>query len=265
MVDAAVADPAQSPRELAWQLTDRDGHFLSESSVYRILRAHDLITSPAYVVLSAATRFSHPTHRPNELWQTDFTYLPVVGWGWYSLSTVLDDYSRFILAGLLRTSMQASDVTETLDLARAHTAVDRVQVVHRPRLLSDNGPAYLSGTLATYLATHGMAHTRGAAYHPMTQGKIERYHRSLKNVVKLEKYYSPWELERALTGFVEDYNHRRLHESLDNVTPADVYYGRRPAILARRERIKQRTWQQRRQENLRTPHPAAQRREVSLV
>ena len=90
VVDAALADPAKSPRELAWQLTDRDGHFLSESSVYRILPAHDLITSPAYVVLSAATRFPHPTHRPNELWQTDFTYLPVVGWGWYYLSTVLD-------------------------------------------------------------------------------------------------------------------------------------------------------------------------------
>ena len=85
---------------------------------------------------------------------------------------------------------------------------------------------YLSGELATYLATHGMAHTRGAPYHPMTQGKIERYHRSLKNIVKLEKYYSPWELERALTCFVEDYNHRRLYESLDNVTPADVYHGR---------------------------------------
>ena len=91
---------------------------------------------------------------------------------------------------VLRTSMQASDVTETLDLARVCTGVDRVQVVHRPQLLSYNGPAYLSGELATYLATHGMAHTRGVPYHPMAQGKIERYHRSLKNIVKLKKYYT---------------------------------------------------------------------------
>ena len=265
VVEAALADPAKSPRELAWQFTDREQHFLSESSVYRILKAEDLITSPAYVVLSAAKTFPHPTHRPNELWQTDFTYLQVVGWGWYYLSTVLDDYSRYILAWLLGTSMQAADVTETLDLARAQTGVDRVRVSHRPRLLSDNGPCYVSGELATYLVTHGLAHTRGAPYHPMTQGKIERYHRSMKNVVKLEKYFSPWELERALGRFVEHYNHRRLHESLDNVTPADVYHGRRPAILTRRERIKQRTFQQRRRENLRTPHPAAHRREVSLA
>ena len=99
----------------------------------------------------------------------------------------------------------------------------------------------------------------------MTQGKIERYHWSWKNVVQLEKYYSPWALERALARFVEDYNHRRLHESLDDATPADVYHGPRPAILARWERITQRTLHQRRRENLNTPHPAAQRREVFLT
>ena len=219
VVEAALADPERSPRELAWQLTDREGHFLSESSVYRILKAYDLIPNPAFIVLSAAKSFRHPTRRPNELWQTDFTYLQVVGWGWYYLSTVLDDYARYIIAWMLRTSMQAADVMETLDLARAKTGLDRVRVVHRPRLLSDNGPCYVSGELAEYLETHKIAHTRGAPYHPMTQGKIERYHRSMKNVVKLEKYYSPWELERAIARFVDDYNHRRLHEALDNVTP----------------------------------------------
>ncbi len=264
VVEAALADPERSPRELAWQLTDREGHFLSESSVYRILKAYDLIPSPAFIVLSAAKTFQHPTHRPNELWQTDFTYLQVVGWGWYYLSTVLDDYSRYIVAWTLRTSMQASDVTETLDLARAKTGVDQIQVRHRPRLLSDNGPCYVSQELATYLDTHGLGHTRGAPYHPMTQGKIERYHRSMKNVVKLEHYYSPWELERAVARFVDDYNHRRLHEALDNVTPADVFEGRRLAILTRRAQIKRRTLAQRKRENLHTPRRAVNRREVSL-
>ncbi len=264
VVDLALAAPERTPRELAWQFTDREGHFLSESSVYRILKAYDLITSPAFVVLTAGTTFQHPTHRPNELWQTDFTYLHVVGWGWYYLSTVLDDYSRYILAWTLRTSMGASDVMETLDLARAAAGIDRVPVVHRPRLLSDNGPCYISGQLATYLETSGLAHTRSAPYHPQTQGKIERYHRSLKNVVKLDQYYTPWELERALARFVEDYNHRRYHESLQNVTPADMYHGRQVTILARRNRIKQRTLQRRKRENLQTPHHAAMRSDASL-
>jgi len=264
VVDLALAAPARSPRELAWQFTDREGHFLSESSVYRILKAYDLITSPAFVILTAGKTFQHPTRRPNELWQTDFTYLHIVSWGWYYLSTVLDDFSRYILAWTLRTSMHATDVMETLDLARAAAGVDRVPVVHRPRLLSDNGPCYISGELATYLETNGFAHTRGTPYHPMTQGKIERYHRSLKNVIKLDHYYSPWELERALARFVEDYNHRRYHESLQNVTPADMYFGRQATILARRERIKQRTLRQRKRENLQTPHHAAICSDVSL-
>ena len=251
VVDAALADPERSPRELAWQLTDRTGHFLSESSVYRILKAHDLITSPAFVVITAADRFQHPTTRPNALWQTDFTYLRVVGWGWYYLSTVLDDYSRYILAWTLTTTMAATDVATTLDLARVKAGVDRVAVHHRPRLLSDNGPCYISGELATYLATHGLTHTRGKPYHPMTQGKIERYHRSMKNVVKLEHYYSPWELERAIGRFVEHYNDRRLHEALQNVTPANVYYGRQATILSRRERIKQATLKRRKRMNRR--------------
>jgi transposase-like protein len=94
VVDLALAAPERTPRELAWQFTDREGHFLSEASVYRILKAYDLITSPAFVVLTAGKTFRHPTRRPNELWQTDFTYLRVVAWGWYYLSTVLDDFSR---------------------------------------------------------------------------------------------------------------------------------------------------------------------------
>ncbi len=123
--------------------------------------------------------------------------------------------------------------------------------MHRPRLLSDNGPCYVSGELGTYLARHGIEHTRGAPYHPQTQGKMARYHRSMKNVVTLDNYYSSWVLECAIGRFVEDYNHRRYHESLDNVTPADAYHGRRSAILMRREQIKKKTMARRKRQNLR--------------
>ena len=87
----------------------------------------------------------------------------------------------------------------------------------------------------------------------MTQGKIERYHRSMKNVVKLQNYYSPWELEREIAAFVEYYNHQRYHESLDNLTPADVYFGRQKEVLSKREEIKRRTLQQRRLHNSQAP------------
>ncbi len=128
------------------------------------------------------------------------------------------------------------------------TSVHSVRVRHRPRLLSDNGPAYVSKDLQDYLQEQGMTHTRGRPYHPQTQGKIERYHRSMKNVVKLQHYYFPWELEAAVRDFVAYYNHRRYHESLDNCTPADVYYGRRHRVLSERDKIKQLTMQRRKKE-----------------
>jgi len=141
---------------------------------------------------------AHPTTAPNQLWQTDFTYLRVIGWGWFYLSTVLDDFSRYILAWKLCTSMTATDVSDTLALALRSSGLERVRVRHRPRLLSDNGPSYLSAQLGSWLAEHGMTHTRGKPYHPMTQGKIERYHRSMKNQILLENYY----LAMALMSFL---------------------------------------------------------------
>ncbi len=246
VVHIALAHPELSPRELAWFITDTQDYFISESSVYRILKRFDLITSPHYIVLKAHDRFPHPTRRVNELWQTDFTQLKVQGWGFYYLSTVLDDYSRFILAWKLATGMAHTDVQDTLDAALAFTGVRQVAVKHRPRLLSDNGSAYLSSQLAAFLKREDLQHTRGQPYHPMTQGKIERYHRSLKNVICLDHYAFPWQLEQAVAAFVQHYNFQRYHEALDNLTPADVYFGRKAQVLSQREVTKLKTLAQRR-------------------
>jgi putative transposase len=117
VVETALDQPEKSPPELAWQMTDTQGYFISESSVYRILKATDLITSPAFTVLSAKDRFDQPTTRINDLWQIDFTYLKVVHWGWYYLSKVMDDYSRYMLAWRLCSSMSATEVKQTTDQA----------------------------------------------------------------------------------------------------------------------------------------------------
>jgi putative transposase len=237
----ALEESALSPRELAVRFTDTESYFVSEASVYRLLKALDLIASPAYTVMKAADEFKDKTTAPNQLWQTDFTYLKVIGWGWYYLSTVLDDFSRYIIAWKLCTTMKAEDVTATLDLALRASGLDQATVVHRPRLLSDNGSSYISADLAKWLDGQDMDHVRGAPYHPMTQGKIERWHQTLKNRILLENYYLPGALEAEIGTFVADYNHLRYHESLGNLTPADVYFGRGQTILIERERIKRRT------------------------
>jgi transposase InsO family protein len=241
IVALALDQPELSPRELAGRFTDEKKYFISEASVYRLLKAHDLIISPAYIVIKAAAEFKDKTTAPNQLWQTDFTYFKITGWGWYYLSTVLDDFSRFIVAWKLCATMKAQDVTATLDLALAASGLDKMTVVHRPRLLSDNGAPYVAEDLARWLDKQSMEHVRGAPDHPQTQGKIERWHQTLKNRILLENYYLSSELDRQVAAFIEHYNHARYHESLDNLTPADLYFGRAETILLERERIKRQT------------------------
>ena len=241
IIKLALDEPALSPRELAVRFTDAENYFVSEASVYRLLKAHDLIASPAFIVMKAADEFKDKTTAPNQLWQTDFTYLKVIGWGWFYLSTILDDFSRYIVAWKLCATMKAEDVAATLDLALKASGLDHPKLIHRPRLLSDNGSSYIAADLANWLNGQNMEHIRGAPYHPMTQGKIERWHQTLKNRILLENYYLPGDLEAQIAAFVADYNDRRYHESIGNLTPADVYFGRGQTILIERERIKRQT------------------------
>ena len=246
IIDFALENEDLTPRELAVKFTDTKRYFVSESTVYRRLKEQDLIASPAFVVIKAAEEFKDKTTAINQLWQTDFTYLKVIGWGWFYLSTILDDYSRYIISWKLCTTMKAGDVTDTLELALAASGCDQATVLHKPRLLSDNGSSYVAGDLAIWLEEKGMDHVRGAPHHPQTQGKIERWHQTMKDRVLLEHYYLPGDLEGQIEAFVDYYNHRRYHESLNNVTPADVYFGRSETILREREKIKKLTIQKRR-------------------
>ena len=142
--------------------------------------------------------------------------------------------------------MRAEDVTDTLTLALEASGCNSAEVLHKPRLLSDNGSSYIAGDLATWLKGQGIDHVRGAPNHPQTQGKIERWHQTLKNRILLENYFLPSDLERQIGVFVDRYNNHRYHESIGNVTPADAYFGRHTAIIERRQKTKKLTIQNRR-------------------
>ena len=182
LVERALDLPELAPRELAVRFADERRYFISEATVYRILKEHDPVTSPAWMVLKAADQFDQPTTAINQLWQTDFTYLKVTGWGWYYLSTMMNDCSRSILACRLCQTMSAREVTATLKEALNTAGLTQKP---RPKLLSDNGPCHISAELQDWLKDHELSHTRGKPYHPMTQGKIERWHHSLKNRILL--------------------------------------------------------------------------------
>jgi len=244
VINLALELTEYSARELAWFITDTQKWFISESSVYRILKLAGLISPPTHDLIKAADEFTNKTKRINEMWQTDFTYFKVFGWGWYYLSTIIDDYSRYIIHWELCKNMTREDVERNINKALEKTGIPKKQ---RPVLLSDNGSCYVAQELGEFMNQKGMKHIRGRAHHPQTQGKIERYHRSLKNVIKLDVYYFPEQLEEQLEAFVDHYNNSRYHESIDNLTPADVYFGRSKKILNNREQTKIRTLKKRRQ------------------
>jgi len=244
VIEEALEHEELSSRELAFHIVDQHKWYISESSVYRILKRAGLITAPAHIVLSAADEFEKKTKRINEMWQTDFTYFKIVGWGWYFLSTVLDDYSRFIISWDLRSQMTSKDVMPSLDKALHFAGLTQDTA---PLLLSDNGKCYVSSELKGFLFKRGIKPINGKPCHPQTQGKIERYHRTMKNVIRLDNYYSPDDLIHAISEFVEYYNNNRYHESLKNLTPADVYFGRNKEILRERLRIKEKTLKERRE------------------
>ncbi len=243
IVELALDEPELSPREVATRFTDVKKYFVSEASVYRLLKAHDLITSPAFIVVKAADEFKDKTTAPNQLWQTDFTYLKVIGWGWFYLSTILDDFSRYIIAWKLCTTMKVEDVTETLELALTASGCESAQVTHRPRLLSDNVHRRRSGRMAQ--GPWHQAHP-GRSIPSPNSGQDRTLAPDAEEPHPLENYYLPGDLEIQIDAFVDHYNHQRYHEAIGNLTPADVYFGRGNTILLERERIKRQTIQRRR-------------------
>ena len=245
----ARASPELSCRQLAWQLVDDERWYVSESTVFRILKREGLIKSAEVIGFKAGKEYHRKTKRPNELWATDCSHIKVFDWGWYYLVTVMDDYSRFILAWDLKSDMAAGSLIDVVQKAVDATGMTDIPVENRTVLLSDNGAGYVSRQFGEYLRHVGVRHIVASPYHPQTNGKIERYHRSLKGEINQLPYDMPSELEKAIAAFIEYYNYRRYHEGLGDVTPHDVYIGRHLEILRKRKEAKSSTLQGRRDYN----------------
>ena len=242
----ARTSPELSSRQLALTLVDTESVYVSESTVYRILRREGLIRPAEILGFKAGKEYNRKTKRPNELWATDCAHLKVLDWGWYYLVTVMDDFSRFILSWDLKLDMTAASLVDVVEEALDLTGMADVPVEDRTVLLSDNGPGYLSRQFNDYLRVVGIRHIVASPYHPQTNGKIERYHRTIKGELSLVPYEMPSALKEAIRAFIEYYNYQRYHEGLGDVTPHDVYTGRYLEVIQRRKEAKSRTLQARR-------------------
>ena len=240
--------PAWRSRQLAAWLTDHQGLGVSASTVYRILRREGLVKRVEYQ-LGAGKEYQHKTTGPHQLWATDASYFRVVGWCYYYLVTVMDDYSRFILAHKVQRDMTADSLIEVIQEAVDRTGMDHVSVQDRTRLLSDNGSGYISRAFQEYLHLVAIRHILASPFHPQTNGKLERYHRTLKDDVNQVHYEVVEDLEEAIRDFVQLYNYRRYHKALKDVTPADVLEHRWEEILTRRKEVQRETFERRRRYN----------------
>lgn len=220
ILEVAEKVPELSAREISHHITDNEDFTVSESSVYRILKREGFIRESEVRSFPASKEYHSKPQRVNEQWQTDATYLHVEGWGWFYLISVLDDFSRKIIAWKLQSSMMGSDFTEVLVMACFVAGVEKENMSN---LVSDRGPALVSDELGDYLWAKGIYHILASPYHPQTNCKIERYHKSLKSEVKLQVYSCHNYLKAEIGRFISKYNKRRYHESLGNVTPDDVF------------------------------------------
>ena len=245
---AARESPEWSSRQLATWITDHLGLSVGESTVYRILRREGLVKPPVMQLL-AGKGYHRKTSGPHQMWATDASYFRVSGWGYYYMVTVMDDYSRSILAWKLQVGMTADSFIQVVQVAVDITGMTEVPLEDRTRLLSDNGSGYVSRAFRDYLSLVGIRHIRAAPYHPQTNGKLERYHQSIKQEVNQVPYEAPSDLEEAISGFVDYYNNRRYHKALGNVTPDDVLHGRLEEILITRKEVKAQTLARRKRYN----------------
>ena len=243
---AAREFPEWSSRQLATWITDYLRLSVGESTVYRLLKREGLV-KPIEMRLVAGKEYQRETSGPRQVWATGASYFRVVGWGYYHMVTVMDDYSRFILAWKPRLDMTSDSLIQVVQLAIDATGMTEAPLADRTRPLSDNGSGYVYRAFRDYLGLVGIRHILAAPYHPQTNGKLERYHQSVKREVNQVPYEVPGDLEVAIAGFEDYYNNRRYHKTLGNVIPDDVLKGRRDGILIRKREVKAQAlqWRQR--------------------
>jgi transposase InsO family protein len=221
--------PCEGYRRMTFMMLDADVTACSPASVYRVLKKAGLLAGQSPTVTKKGTGFVQPL-QPHQEWHVDISYLNIAG-TFYFLCSILDGYSRFIVHWEIREKMEEIDVETILQRAREKFPDAR------PRIISDNGPQFIAKDFKEFIRIAGMTHVRTSPYYPQSNGKIERWHKTLKgDCIRVQVPLSPDEARRIVSDYVEHYNHVRLHSAIGYVTPNDRLLGKDATIHAARDR-----------------------------
>lgn len=225
----ARANPLEGYRRLTFMMLDADVAACSPASVYRVLKNAGLLAGVTPVPTKKGTGFVQPL-QPHEHWHVDVSYLNIAG-TFYFLCSILDGASRFIIHWEIREKMEESDV---------QTIIQRAREIHpdaRPRIISDNGPQFIAKDFKEFIRIAGMTHVRTSPYYPQSNGKLERYHKTIKGeCIRVKVPLSLEEARRIVADYVTYYNTVRLHSAIGYVTPRDKLEGRAKQIHDQRDR-----------------------------
>ena len=221
-------NPLEGYRRLCYMMIDADIAAVSPSSVYRVLSNAGLLNKFNGKKSKKGTGFVQPL-RAHEHWHIDISYINICG-TFYYMCSVLDGFSRYIVHWEIREAMKESDVEIILQRARENFP-DAT-----PRIISDNGPQFISKDFKEFIRISGMTHVKTSPYYPQSNGKLERYHKTIKGTcIRVNTPLSLSDAQRLVTDFVDHYNNRRLHSAIGYITPADKLQGRAETILAQRD------------------------------
>jgi transposase InsO family protein len=248
-VDFHAQYPLEGYRRLTFMMLDRDVVACSPSSVYRVLKAAGLLDRQAPKPSAKGKGFVQPL-RPHEHWHVDVSYLNVCG-TFYYLCSLLDGCSRYIVHWEIRETMTEADVEQIVQRSR-----EKFPGV-TPRIISDNGPQFVAKDFKEFIRICGMTHVKTSPYYPQSNGKIERWHRILKeDCIRPGTPLTLEDARRLVAHFVEHYNTIRLHSAIGYVTPQDRLDGRHEAIFAARDRKLHEARERRKQKRHAAPQAA---------
>jgi len=220
--------PLEGYRRLTYMMMDDDIVAVSPSSVYRVLSGAGLLSRWNHKASKKGTGFQQPL-KGHEHWHIDISYINIRG-TFYYLCSILDGFSRYIVHWEIRESMTEADVE--IILQRAREAFPDAS----PRMISDNGPQFISKDFKEFIRISGMTHVKTSPYYPQSNGKLERYHKTIKGTcIRVKTPLSLADARDIVADFVDHYNTERLHSGVGYITPKDKLEGRAEAILAGRE------------------------------